>query len=107
MTQANSCPQSRKQAIDMYFLEHRAKLIDVAAFLDRLDRTSGEDEGDFREAAFRQAIEILGDGETHRAKRILLLLSDHTDEMPQSAEGMKGAAGAFLGTTESESGVSS
>ncbi|MEC7354202.1 MAG: hypothetical protein VYE53_03630 [Planctomycetota bacterium] len=107
MTHVPSCPQSRKEAIDMYFLEHRAKLIDVAAFLDRLDRTSGEDVGDFREQAFLRAIEILGDGQPHRAKRILLSLSDHSDLMPQSAEGMKGAAGATPGPTESESGASS
>lgn len=94
MSQSPTCPQSRKQAIDMYFLEHRAKLVDIAAFLDRLDRTSETAESDFREEAFRRAIEILSDGETHRAKRILLMLSDHTEGMPQSAEGMKGAAGA-------------
>jgi hypothetical protein len=99
VSQSPTCPQSRKQAIDMYFLEHRAKLIDVAAFLDRLDRTAGDDESDFREEAFRRAIEILTDGETHRAKRILLMLSDHTDGMPQSAEGMKGAAGAPAAST--------
>jgi len=94
VSQSPTCPQSRKQSIDMYFLEHRAKLIDIAAFLDRLDRTPEDKESDFREEAFRRAIEILSDGETHRAKRILLMLSDHTEGMPQSAEGMKGAAGA-------------
>ena len=63
--------------------------------LDRLDRArSQSDEVDFREAAFRQSLEILIDGDTHRAKRILNLLSDHTTEMPHSAEGMKGASGA-------------
>ena len=33
-----SCPMSRSAVIDAYFLEHRAKLIDLAAFLDRVDR---------------------------------------------------------------------
>jgi len=95
-----TCPMSRREVIDAYFLEHRAKLIDVASWLDRLDRARPEsDSVDFRESAFRQAIAILSDGETHRAKRILDLLSDHTDEIPQSAEGMKGAAGAPLPTS--------
>ena len=90
-----TCPQTRRQVIDAYFLEHRAKLLDIAAWLDRLDRARPETaEGDFRDAAFRQAIGILADGDGHRAKRILALLSDHTTELPQSAQGMKGASGA-------------
>ena len=28
----------RKQLLDLYYLDARAKLIDLAAFLDRLDR---------------------------------------------------------------------
>lgn len=75
-------------------MEHRAKLIDVAAYLDRIDRGQGETPNDFRDKAFRQAISVLTDGESNRARRILELLSDHTSDMPQSAEGMKGAAGA-------------
>ena len=80
-------------------MEHRAKLIDIAAYLDRIDRGSGDDVSDFRDEAFRRAVAILTDGETHRAKRILNLFSDHTTELPQSAEGMKGAAGAAQPTT--------
>jgi len=79
----------------MYFLEHRAKLLDVAAFLDRLDRAAPTSEQmDFREAAIRNAIRILVDGQPHRAKRVLELLSDSSPEMAQSAHGMKGASGA-------------
>ena len=79
----------------MYFLEHRAKLLDVAEFLDRIDRaqpTPGA--SDFREIALKKAIAVLIDGEPHRAKRVLELLSDSTTDMPQSAYGMKGASGA-------------
>ena len=92
-----TCPQNREEVIDTYFMEHRAKLIDVAAYLDRLDRARPVGEKtDFRDAAFRNAIAILTDGESQRARRILDLLSDHTTEIPQSAEGMKGALGAPL-----------
>ena len=90
-----SCPQTREQVINMYFLEHRAKLLDVAAFLDRIDRaqpTPGAD--DFREVALKAAVAVLIDGQSHRAKRVLELLSDSTTDMPQSAYGMKGASGA-------------
>lgn len=75
-------------------MEHRAKLVDIAAYLDRIDRGKGADPSDFRQTAFCQAIAILTDGNNHRARRILELLSDHAAELPQSAEGMKGAAGA-------------
>lgn len=92
---SHSCPQSREQVINIYFLEHRAKLLDVAAFLDRIDRAQpGTAGSDFRETALKQAIAVLIDGQPQRAKRVLELLSDATTEMPQSAHGMKGASGA-------------
>jgi hypothetical protein len=92
---AKSCPQTREQVINMYFLEHRAKLLDVAAFLDRIDRAQpGTASSDFREMALKQAIGVLIDGQPQRAKRVLELLSDAAAEMPQSAHGMKGASGA-------------
>ncbi len=94
-TLASSSPQTREQVINMYFLEHRAKLLDVAAFLDRVDRAqpSGLDQ-DFRHLALQEAVRILVDGKPQRAKRILELLSDQSSDLPQSAHGMKGAAGA-------------
>ena len=35
------CPMTRAQVIDAYFMEHRAKVIDIAAYLDRIERASG------------------------------------------------------------------
>ena len=58
MTDAN-CPMDRAAVIDRYFLEHRAKLIDLAAFLDRVDRSGDGTVDDFRITAFRKAIEEL------------------------------------------------
>ena len=90
-----TCPQTQEQVIGMYFLEHRAKLLDIAAFLDRVDRAQLEVVGsDFRHDAFKQAIGLLIDGEPGRVKRILELLSDSSAELPQSAHGTKGASGA-------------
>ena len=100
-------PQTAQQVIDTYFMEHRAKLVDIAAYLDRIDRGQGEFPNDFRDVAFRKAISILTDGQTHRAKRILELFSDHTTEIPQSADGMKGAAGAVAFATSSREGDAS
>jgi hypothetical protein len=90
------CPLNRSQAIDLYFMEHRAKLIDIAAFLDRFDRATDDSGGadDFRMAALRKAIGILTDGRPQRARRVLEFFSDPTTE-PIQAAGMKGALGAY------------
>ncbi len=90
----DSCPAPRSTVVDLYFLEHRAKLIDIAAFLDRFDRAA-DDGGpeDFRMAAFRQAIALLSDGQPQRARRVLLELSDHSDA-PIDKAPLKGAFGA-------------
>lgn len=90
----NTCPQTQQQVIDTYFMEHRAKLLDIAAYLDRIDRGQGENPNDFRDVAFRKALLVLSSTEPNRAKKILELFSDYTEEIPQSAHGMKGAMGA-------------
>lgn len=91
----STCPMTRTEIIDAYFMEHRARLIDIAAWLDRLDRARDSVAiDDVRETAFRQAIGLLTDGQSHRARRILSLLSDQSSDLPQSAQGMKGASGA-------------
>jgi hypothetical protein len=86
---------TRQQVLDLYFMENRAKLIDLAAFLDRVDRASGE--ADFRLAAFKEAMKLLSDGNPERAKKVLLSLSDPTAEPIERAPG-KGAVGAWPGT---------
>jgi hypothetical protein len=42
---------TRQQLLDLYFMEARAKLIDLGAFIDRVERGAGEE--DFRMKAFR------------------------------------------------------
>lgn len=85
---------NRQQLLDLYYLEARAKLIDLAAFLDRLDRAPGE--GDFRLAAFNQALGQLQSEKTARAERVLKVLSDPTSE-PIAAATTKAACGAWPG----------
>ena len=96
-----TCPLTRRQVIDAYFLEHRAKALDIAAFLDRVDRArpgadaaDGDGDDDFRLDALRRALRILLEEEPGRAARLLDVLSDHTTEPIASAAGMKGAHGA-------------
>ena len=87
-----------KQAVlDLYFMEARARLIDLAAFLDRVERAPGE--ADFRLGALRAALEEMArrpDGAAERAKGVLLALSDPTTE-PLLAATTKSAAGAWPG----------
>lgn len=99
----NTCPQTRQAVINTYFMEHRAKILDIAAYLDRIDRGSGEAPQDFRDHAFREALKILITDSPHRARRILELFSDTSLDIPQSADGMKGAVGAVPLATEKRS----
>lgn len=96
MTPAPAGPVPRSKIIELYFMEHRAKLIDLAAFLDRCDRAADDLHGreDFRLRALREGIAILLDGQPDRAARVLDHFSDQTLEPIASAAGMKGAFGA-------------
>ena len=75
-------------------MDARHKLIDIAAFLDRVERADGD--SDFRMDAFRGAIKHLEDGGNDRAKDVLMAFSDPTPEPIAVAPG-KGACGAWPG----------
>ncbi len=83
---------TRQQVLDLYFLDARHKLIEVAAFLDRVERATGKD--DFRLKAFHAALGELTGNKKERAKRILLAFSDPT-KLPIPAATGKGAVGAW------------
>ena len=61
---------NRQQLIDLYFMDARSKLIDLAAFLDRVDRAEGE--SDFRVDALKRALGELSKGEPQRPSKSLL-----------------------------------
>ena len=98
---SKTCPLPRDAVADRYFMENRAKLLDIAAFLDRLDRseTPADVGEDFRIEAMRQAMQMLIDEKGDRAKRVLELFSDPTTEVIDKAP-MKGAAGAYKPAAE-------
>jgi hypothetical protein len=85
---------SRAEVLDLYFLDARCKLIEIAAFLDRVDRARGE--ADFRLKAFREALAHLSSSSSERASEVLLAFSDPTTEPADHAQG-KGAVGAWPG----------
>lgn len=80
--------------VDYAFVPVRARLLEVAAFLDRVERHGVAD--DFRCAALREAVQVLADGRPERARRVLEALSDPTTEPDEVSTG-KAAFGAWQG----------
>ncbi len=76
---------------DLQFIAARASLLDLASFMDRVQRHGQQD--DYRLAALREALPILLSGEPGRARRILESLSDSTID-PIPAATIQGAFGA-------------
>jgi hypothetical protein len=83
---------TRQQILDLYFLDARHKLIELAAFLDRVERADGKD--DFRLKIFRAALGELTGNRKQKAKNVLLAFSDLTIKPIAKAQG-KGAVGAW------------
>jgi hypothetical protein len=82
---------TRQQVLDLYFLDARHKLIEIASFLDRVERAGGKD--DFRFKAFKTAIGELSGSKKQKAKNVLLAFSDLSTKPIEKAPG-KGAVGA-------------
>lgn len=90
---------NKQTVLDFYFAEARSKLIDLAAFLDRIERA--EEGADFRLEAFRAGLREMampptGSPPASHARRVLTLLSDPTSE-PLPAATTQSAAGAWPG----------
>jgi len=88
---------TERELVEEYFIEHRTKILDIAAFLDRFDRAAASDaDDDFRMVAFRKALQALvttGGAET-RMREVQMLLSDpRTDLLPELDR--KSAFGAY------------
>jgi hypothetical protein len=92
-------PLAASQLVDEYFIENRNRIIEVAAFLDRLDRADPAIAMDFRVRALADAIGVLGDAGPDRVRRIQMLMSDPRTE-PLPALDRKGAVGAYDRSTE-------
>jgi hypothetical protein len=89
-------PKSARAVVEQGFIPVRAKLIDLAAFLDRVERHGAAD--DFRCEALRRAARLLIDGKPERARRILESFSDLTTK-PAEMAGGKAALGAWQNPT--------
>ena len=82
---------NKKELLDLQFVDARARLIDLAAFLDRLERHEGE--ADVRLKYFKEALGILQEERPDRAKAVLEKFSDHTADLSETAP-FQGASGA-------------
>ncbi len=66
---------SASTVLDVEFLELRARLLQAAAQLDRLDRAQGAVADDARMQGIQQAIKILSGPAPNRAEQIQLIFS--------------------------------
>lgn len=85
-------PSKAVNLVDLDFIKARAQLLDVAAFLDRVERHGQAD--DFRVDALKRAIQEMNASKMDRVEMMLNSLSDPSLE-PLPVAHTKGAAGAF------------
>lgn len=84
---------SKKELLDLQFIDARHMLINLAAFMDRIDRHPGAH--DHRYSALIAALPILLETRADRAKAVLEAFSDYSPDLPLSAP-FQGASGAAL-----------
>lgn len=82
---------SKKELLNLQFIDARARVIDLAAFLDRLDRHEGD--GDTRLDYLGKALSVLGENRPDRARAVLEVFSDMTPDISETAP-FQGATGA-------------
>jgi hypothetical protein len=102
----------RTELLNLYFLDARAKLIELAAFIDRINRAKGD--GDHRLVAFMNALDVVAHAkiaaqesssspcEASLTEKVLFAFSDPTVEPAESAEA-KSATGAWPGVVSGTS----
>ena len=99
MTKKGTCPLTTGQIIDEYFIENRTRLLELAAFLERIDRSADGADGDFRMAAFHQALHVMTSNAPDKMDRIQRIFSDPTIE-PREQLDTKSASGAWNSPSE-------
>lgn len=74
-----SIPMTSLQILNREFLELRAKVLELAAALDRLDRAEGAIVDDVRLVRLHEAISVLLTSSDDRAERVQLIFSREYD----------------------------
>ena len=90
-------PLAAQEILESSFLENRARILEIAAFLDRIERADDAAlvKNDYRYQAVLGAVGCLLNQTGNRVGAILANLSDLTTEPIPSASGMKSAVGAW------------
>ena len=70
-----SIPIDAAELLNREFLEIRARLLQVAAALDRLDRAEGDVSQDKRRRGIDEAIRVLGGRDEGRAEKLQMIFS--------------------------------
>jgi hypothetical protein len=92
---AGTSPLTQRELIAEYFMEHHVQVLELAAFLDRLDRARELDaEDDFRMRSIRDALAALVDGDADRVRRVQMIFSDPRSELLEELD-QKSAKGAY------------
>jgi hypothetical protein len=81
-------PMAAQAVLDREFLEVRAKLLELAASFDRLDRGGGISNDDRRIQLVRQGLKVLLDETGDRAEQIQLIFSRPYDDDWQKEFGL-------------------
>lgn len=76
-------PMTAAEVLEREFLEMRAKLLELAASLDRMDRSDGEVVNDRRLELIREGIQVLSSRHDDRAEQLQLLFSREYDDQWQ------------------------
>jgi hypothetical protein len=84
-------PLSAREALDRHYLEMRAKLLELAACLDRIDRGGGA-AGDARLEQIQKAVAILGQRGDGRAERLQMHFSLPYDDQWRAKFGQSASA---------------
>lgn len=88
----NKSITTKADHVEMGFMDTRAKVLDIAAFLDRVHKTKQSE--DYRVHAIQEAVEILLSNSSTKTKDILLSFSDPSEEPIETAQ-EKGAVGTW------------
>jgi hypothetical protein len=101
MSKKRTCPLTTGEIIDEYFIENRTRLLELAAFLERIDRSADSSDAreDFRMMAFHQALDILASTAPDKMDQVQFVFSDPTIE-PRETLDTKSASGAWNPTSE-------
>ncbi|HUE14210.1 MAG TPA: hypothetical protein VMR25_08610 [Planctomycetaceae bacterium] len=92
-------PMAAQAVLDREYLEVRAKILELAATFDRLERGGGLPTGDGRLKLVRQGLKVLLDETSDRAEQVQLIFSRAYDDDWQKVFGLAPPAAE---TTEEE-----